>query len=1172
MTTPFVSRLRARFAVACLLALPFALPASAADAKKSYALPAGDAAATLKAFSEQSGEQIVYPVDQVRGVSTNAVSGEYTAGDALQKLLAGSGLNVVRDDKTGAYAITPAAKATTTAANAKTAKIPSKREVEVPGTAAGETIQMSPFEVNTEKDEGYLAQNALSGTRLNSKLEDISASLSVVTKQQLQDTAATDINDIFKTELGTEGIYQFTSFSVDRGTVTDDVQNNPTGATRMRGLTAANISVNGFTTTLPFDTYDIDSVEIARGPNSTVFGLGNTGGGVNLNKAKANVTREVTSFTTRGDSYDGYRFNFDINRPIYKNKLAVRLLGLYDEKGYVRKPSQDTTRRFQLAVTAKPFSKTTLNASFESYRNYNSRPNALTPRDTITDWVNNGRPTWDPITQTVNFRDGRPSITGITTALEAAQLPQGLAPSDSGFFGAPSVYIEGNGTAGLFMVSRTPNATVNAGPTNVGGATRLLQNGAFYVRNTTAYPLYNAPEITNRNLYDWTEVNLSAPNYATTRGETSSVQLDQTIFNTPRNVLAVQASWLYERIATYDRRFLGTGAALQPFIDVNEKLVDGTANPYFLRPYIGSSAPSFKKGWNQAENYRLALAYRLDLSHEQNILRWLGTHQFSAYGEYRAVKAANLGYQDTISSLNSWMGAAPASRNSTGYRSYPRYYVGDTNGYNVDSAPAANAAPPYTYNLRYYNNATAQWTNENVTFDEYYDANRPNRRILGSGGGVWQGFLLGGRIVPLAGFRKDSSRTRDGNSAINPTAATNGYYNTDPIYQYGTNDWVINRGKTTNEGIVVKPLSWLNLSYSQSNSFSPGSQTYNVFGEPLPDPHGYTKDYGFSFTFFDGKLSIVAKQYETADIGRSTSDLNTIVQRVLRMDRRTSSGDPGLTDFLQAQLLVAHPDWTQTMIDDETNRIAGVNLTYIRSHVNKTHGDASNSYSRGKEVSIIYNPTRYLRMKASLSQSNPINGILSPLVQEYIGTRMPTWTTVTDPANPASVWWTTKGSNGTIPRDFYINNVVAGLKLAVALQGKRRTQTSEYHAAFLTNYGLAGLTDNKWLKPLNVGGTLRWVDKASIGYLGAPADADGIVREFDPNKPVWLKAQYNLDLSASYRLRFFKDKVRSTIQLNVNNVFEDGRLQKLSVNPDGTPWAFRIIDPRQFILSVNFDL
>ncbi len=1030
---------------------------------------------------------------------------------------------------------------------------------------------LSPFQVNSSADRGYQAISTLSGTRLNSALEDLGASLSVVTRQQLEDTAAVDINDIFKYELNTEGTFQFTNFSVDRGVVTDGVQNDPQGSTRVRGLSAANNAANGFTTSLPFDTYDVEAVEISRGPNSTVFGLGATGGGVNVIKARANLTRDLSTFATRADSYGGWRANFDLNRRLWRDRLAVRVLGLYDEKGYERKPSRDTTRRLQGALAAKPFANTTVYASFESYRNFNTRPNSLTPRDTITDWVGSGQPTWNPITQTVSFRDGRAPIANVTTANEATLLPYGLAVSDTAFQNLPSAYVEANGSIGLFMISRTPAAT-GLGPTNAAGTLRLLQNGNFYLRNSTAFPLYNPAQISSRALYDWTSVNLSAPNFAQVRGETSAVQLDQFFLRSTRQTLALQAAWLYERTASYDRRFLGAGATnLQPFIDVNERLLDGTANPYFLRPYIGGSAPSFRRGWNQNENYRGTLAYELDLSREKNFLHWLGRHRVTGFGEYRAIHSANLGYQDTISSTNSWMGGAPASRNSSGYRLYPRYYVGDATAQNIDYAPTRTSSPPYTYTLRYLNGVTNQWVNEPVTFDEYYDANRPLRRLLSTYGGVWQAFLLDGRIVPLFGARKDISRSRDANSATNPTAATNGYYDTAPIYTFGANDWVQNRGQTTNAGAVVKVLPWLHLSYSQSNSFSPGAATYDVWGMPLPDPRGRTKDYGFQFNFFKGRLVIVAKQYETIDIGRSTSDLNTIVQRAIRMDRRSASGDPGLTDWYLAQLQILNPSWDQTRLVAETLKATGADYDYLRSHINKTHGDASNAVSRGKEIEIIFNPTPNLRAKATVTQSNPLNGILSPAVQSYIDTRMPTWTTVKDPVSGAN-WWTTRGANGTIPRDFYINNVLANLKLATALQGKRRTQTREWRAAVVTNYRLAGLTDNRWLKPLDVGAGVRWEDKASIGFLGAAPDADGIVREFDPNKPVWDHARDYFDLSAGYRLRFFRDKVSCRLQLNVNNVFESGRLQKLSVNPDGSPWAFRIIDPRQFILSATFSL
>jgi hypothetical protein len=195
---------------------------------------------------------------------------------------------------------------------------------------------------------------------------------------------------------------------------------------------------------------------------------------------------------------------------------------------------------------------------------------------------------------------------------------------------------------------------------------------------------------------------------------------------------------------------------------------------------------------------------------------------------------------------------------------------------------------------------------------------------------------------------------------------------------------------------------------------------------------------------------------------------------------------------------------------------------------------------------------------------------MSPEVQDYINARMPIWTAIKGPYT-GNTWWTsTIGS--TTPTSFYTANVLAPIKLLIATQGKQRTQTREWHYNVVTNYKLAGITSNSWLKNLDVGGAFRWEDRASIGYYAAAPDSDGIVRNLDPNRPIWDKSRYYVDLSAGYNLRLFNNKVRTRIQFNVRNVFENGRLQTVAVNPDGTGYAFRIIDPRQFILSANFDL
>ncbi len=88
----------------CLLC--FSMPhLRAAEATKSFDVPAGDAIATLKAAAKQGGVEIMFPADSVQGIRTNAVKGEFVPREALKRMVANTGLIVVQDEKTGALAV-----------------------------------------------------------------------------------------------------------------------------------------------------------------------------------------------------------------------------------------------------------------------------------------------------------------------------------------------------------------------------------------------------------------------------------------------------------------------------------------------------------------------------------------------------------------------------------------------------------------------------------------------------------------------------------------------------------------------------------------------------------------------------------------------------------------------------------------------------------------------------------------------------------------------------------------------------------------------------------------------------------------------------------------------------------------------------------------------------------
>ncbi|OYU97937.1 MAG: hypothetical protein CFE26_28430, partial [Verrucomicrobiales bacterium VVV1] len=190
-----------------------------------------------------------------------------------------------------------------------------------------ETIVLSPFSVVSD-DRGYQALNTLSGTRLNSKLEDLGASITVVTKQQMLDTAVLDINDVLKYEASTEGSGSYTPSIVDRGTAKDSIAGYSFGnngdsstnaqANRVRGLAAPDAAINNFPTNnrIPFDSYNTQSVEITRGPNSLLFGLGTPAGIVNQTSAQAVLSRDNNQVVMRTDQYGSVRTSLTMNRTL----------------------------------------------------------------------------------------------------------------------------------------------------------------------------------------------------------------------------------------------------------------------------------------------------------------------------------------------------------------------------------------------------------------------------------------------------------------------------------------------------------------------------------------------------------------------------------------------------------------------------------------------------------------------------------------------------------------------------------------------------------------------------------------------------------------------------------------------------------------------------------------
>lgn len=1069
-----------------------------------------------------------------------------------QALLAVAAALVLLPPAVRAQAVLPAsptAKATTTSPA-------------VPGS--DEIIALSPFTVTSESNRGYFASNTLSGTRINSKVEDLGASITVVTRQQLDDTAAINLSDIFKYEAGTEGTFNYTATNTASPT-TDSIQSSPATATRVRGISAPNAVTDNFPSVsrIPVDTYNLGSVEISRGPSSTLFGIGSPSGAVNLIKSRALLSRESNQVVFRADSYGGFRSSVNFNRPLWKDKLALRVAAVYSDGAFPQKPSYDLTKRLYGAFTFQPFKNTTVRGNFESFRDQRQTPNSLTPRDGVTEWLQAGKPTWNPLTFTATA-NGRATVLAVAQDNTAA-FPAGLYTNTTTYT-RPSMFID-NGAVQLWEVNRLGTAAnPNTGSTS---NVRLLGSGLAYLRGlVNGAVLYQTPGVTDKSLYDWTSLNAVPTNWNKDRAFIYTGEFEQKIVEN----LFARAAWHLEDFDTYNRNITNP-PVLQ--VDVNQFLIDGRSNPYFLRPYIQAIEPTIFRSPEFNDTIQGQLVYRLDLARQEGWRRFLGRHTVQGYYESRHVTTGTFRYREAVlDTVHSWL--TPGALNNTNgaavARPSYRYYVGGAgaSGYQKGYAPPKSGVSG-NYNLQWFNATTGQWVSEPAVFGTAPYISSQTRTEDTARGGVFQSSFLQDRVVFTGGVRKDFYRSRSSAGAV--VDPTTGYFTFDNDRNW--NAWTPASGITRDINVVVKPLRWLGLTYHKSASFQPQPPAVSLTGEALPNTYGHGRDYGIYLNLSE-KFVLRVSAYNN-ELTNDRTPNSTISTRIGRIDAggllpgtTVSSDSFSLYNFAlnvaQNRLgASASPSAISAVVASITKYPAGFsNAVAANVAGSALRGTASNDY-KGGEVELNYTPVKNWTLKITGAQTKTINTAIENDLQGYIDARMPYWLSVKD--DQGNPWWTSTALGTQSAKAFYDSAVVVPIKLDQALLGKANPQVKEYSGRFLTTYYFP---EGRW-RGVGVGGSASRDSKSVIGYKGAAPDADGIVRSLDVNQPIYDPARSYFDFWASYSTKLWRDKIRTRFQLNLQNAFENGRLQPTAVNPDGQPYNYRIINPRKWVLTTTFD-
>ena len=206
--------------------------------------------------------------------------------------------------------------------------------------------------IGEHESDGYLAENSRTATKTDTPLLDVPQAVSVVTRDLIQDQAMQSLADVARYVPGA-GMAQGEG---NRDTII------------LRGNSStSDFFLDGVRDDVEYyrDLYNIDRVEVLKGPNAMIFGRGGAGGVVNRVSRQANwePAREVSLL---GGSWENMRATFDLGDAVSEN-LALRVTGLYEDSESYRDGFQLERKGINPTAAFAIGDATVLRLSYEYY-------------------------------------------------------------------------------------------------------------------------------------------------------------------------------------------------------------------------------------------------------------------------------------------------------------------------------------------------------------------------------------------------------------------------------------------------------------------------------------------------------------------------------------------------------------------------------------------------------------------------------------------------------------------------------------------------------------------------------------------------------------------------------------------------------------------------------------
>lgn len=273
---------------------------------KQYQIPAGPLSVQLAQFARQAGIRLT-DANQAQGVNGSALEGQYSVDAGLQALLAGKGLTALRQPD-GSYLL---------------ARTGGEENLLV--TAAAD------YGATTEDTASYTTKQMSTATGLALSPRETPQSVSVVSRQRMNDQNMTSLDDAMSQTTGINVVNQ-SSYQVkfqSRGFSMDNVKEDGVNSSFQNSV--SDMGFSEASSESP-DLAIYDHLEVLRGASGLTQGNGEPGGTVNLVRKKPTYDFRATADVSAG-RWDNYRSTVDVSGPLNDDAtVRGRFVGVYQDK------------------------------------------------------------------------------------------------------------------------------------------------------------------------------------------------------------------------------------------------------------------------------------------------------------------------------------------------------------------------------------------------------------------------------------------------------------------------------------------------------------------------------------------------------------------------------------------------------------------------------------------------------------------------------------------------------------------------------------------------------------------------------------------------------------------------------------------------------------------------